>query len=216
MRLGGGSDTCPPVNMLGSLELSLKGEPIVKSRSEIWLSVLEDLGNSSSVSTLEDALYVRSRVRAEGDTFFQVTLPQFAKDLEKALAAECVSPDLFVGFQRSSQRVNYLTYEGVFHWKSKKFRWGLPLFLSGFTRRLFMEPEELMDKGLMGPLSEQPSLPLALPSSEEDADAMADSVFAVRQLCLLFSKEKADAPAKAKQRAITQYLEVDKELDRPL
>jgi hypothetical protein len=202
--------------MLGSLELSLKGEPIVKSRSEIWLSVLEDLGNASSVSTHEDALYVRSRVAAEGDTFFQVTLPQFAKDLEQALAAECVSPDLFVGYQRGLVRVNYLTTVDAFHWKSKKFRWGLPLFLSGFTRRLFMEPDELLEKGLIGPLSKQPSLPLAQPSSEDDADAMADSVFAVRQLCLLFSKEKADAPAKAQQRAIAQYIQVDKELDRPL
>lgn len=188
----------------------------MKSRSEIWLRVLEDLGNVSSVSTRDDALYVRDRVAAEGDTFFQVTLPQFAKDLEMALAAESVSPDLFTGYQRRLVKVNYLTHEDVWHWKVKKFRWGLPLFLSGFTRRLFMEPDELLEKGLIGPLSQQPLLPLAQPSSEDDADAMADSVFAVRQLCLLFSKEKTDAPAKAKQRAITQYIQVDKELDRPL
>lgn len=188
----------------------------MKSRCEIWLSVLEDLGNACSVSIHEDALYVRTRVSAEGDTFFTVTLPQFAKDLEQALAAECVSPDLFVGYQRGMSRVNYLTTEDAWQWKSKKFRWGLPLFLSGFTRKLFMEPDELLEKGLIGPLSKQPSLPLALPSSEDDADVMADSVFAVRQLCLLFSKEKAKAPAKAEQRAIAQYIQVDKELDRPL
>lgn len=188
----------------------------MKSRSDIWLSVLEDLGNACSVSTHDDARYVRRRVAAEGDSFFTVTLPKFAKDLEQALALEYVSPEAFEGYQRSLQTVKVLSFPDAWTWESKRLRWGLPLFLSGFTRQLFMEPDELLDEGLIGPLSKQPCLPLALPSSEDMADRMADSVFAVRQLCLLFSKEKTLAPEGAARRALQQYVSVDKELDAPL
>lgn len=188
----------------------------MKSRSDIWLSVLEDLGNACSVSTQDDASYMRRRVQAEGDSFFTVTLPQFAKDLEEALALEYVSPEAFTGYQRKQEQIAYLTHDGAWHWKHKKFRWGLPLFLSGFTRQLFLEPSELQSEGLIGPLSKQPNLPLVVPSSEEMADVMADSVFAVRQLCLLFSKEKDLAPEGALRKAVQQYKTVDKELDAPL
>lgn len=189
---------------------------MVKNRSDIWLSVLEDLGNACSVSTRDDAKYMHRRVSAEGDSFFTVTLPQFGKDLEKALSEESVSAKSFVGFRRRPVDVKFLTFDSAPQWHSKRVPWGLPLFLGGFTRRLFMEPDELVDLGLIGPLSKQPALPAALPSSEETADGMADSVFAVRQLCALFSKEKAQAPARAEKLAIARYIEVDKELDRPL
>lgn len=207
----------------------------MKNRSEIWLSVLEDLGNTCSVSTREDAQYVRTRVSAEGDSFFTVTLPQFGKDLEKALATGELSSDMFVGFGRRSLELDVLLSPGSsdYNSKSKKMRWGVPLFLSGFTRRLFMEPDEwyrLLNEGIDSEgidgtsnskaaypyILHQPPCVLVSPSSEAEADRMADAIFSVRQLCALFSKEKAPAPAKAEKRAIDSYVEVDKELDRPL
>lgn len=189
---------------------------MVKSRSDIWLSVLEDLGNTCSVSTRDDADYLRHRVSAEGDSFFTVTLPQFAKDLERSLADGFVSRESFVGFRRGTHHVQFLVWEDAPTWKSKKMHWGLPLFLGGFTRRLFMDIDELYREGLLGPLSKQPVIPMCLPSSEEEADQMADAVFAVRQLCLLFSKEKNQAPPAAEKRAVSRYVDVDEELDRPL
>lgn len=204
----------------------------MKNRSEIWLSVLEDLGNTCSVSTREDALYVQTRVSAEGDSFFTVTLPQFAKDLEKSLATGELSSDSFVGFGRRTLELDVLLSPGSsdFNLKTKKMHWGVPLFLSGFTRRLFMEPDEwykMLNNGLdeNGDMPEhrvfpyilhQPPCVLVSPSSEEEADRMADAIFSVRQLCALFSKEKSPAPAKAEKRAIDGYVQVDKELDRPL
>lgn len=205
----------------------------MKNRSEIWLSVLEDLGNTCSVSTREDAQYVRSRVSAEGDSFFTVTLPQFGKDLERALATGELSSDMFVGFGRRSLELDVLLSPGSadFNTKSKKMHWGVPLFLSGFTRRLFMEPDEWFKmlnnadyshedfddpRPVVPYILHQPSCLLVSPSSEEDADRMADAIFSVRQLCALFSKEKSPAPAKAEKRAIDSYVQVDKELDRPL
>ena len=204
----------------------------MKNRSEIWLSVLEDLGNTCSVSTHEDAQYVRSRVSAEGDSFFTVTLPQFGKDLERALSTGELSSDMFVGFGRRSLKLDVLLSPGSsdFNTKSKKMHWGVPLFLSGFTSRLFMEPDEwykMLNNGLDGAswnydssvypyILHQPPCVLLSPSSEGEADRMADAIFSVRQLCALFSKEKAPAPAKAEKRAIDSYVQVDKELDLPL
>lgn len=214
----------------------------MKNRSEIWLSVLEDLGNTCSVSTRDDADYLRGRVSAEGDSFLTVTLPQFGKDLERALSTGELSSDMFVGFRRRTLRLDVLLSPGSadYNVKSKKMHWGVPLFLSGFTRRLFMEPDEWygmlnngIDEGVspgshsVGPweasqrtvypyILHQPPCVLTSPSSEEEADRMADAIFSVRQLCGLFAKEKAPAPAKAEKRAIESYVKVDEELDRPL
>lgn len=206
----------------------------MKNRSEIWLSVLEDLGSACSVSTHEDALYVRDRVSAEGDSFFTVTLPQFGKDLEMALSAEELSPTLFEGFARRRLNIEVKLAVGgaEANVKPKKMAWGVPLFLSGFTRRLFMEPDEVYamirngesSLGMNIPwndltypvVTSRPPCYLLNPSSEEQADGMADAVFAVRQLCALFSKEKAPAPAKAESKAINSYVKVDAELDIPL
>lgn len=206
----------------------------MKNRSEIWLSVLEDLGDTCSVSTLEDALYVRDRVSAEGDSFFTVTLPQFGKELERALAAEELFPGQFPGFARRRLTIEVKLGPGdaLFNTKPKKMPWGVPLFLSGFTRRLFMEPDETFrivremeeNDAAVKPYHysyptigrTSPSCYLLNPSSEEQADDMADAVFAIRQLCSLFSKEKQQAPAKAERKAIDSYIKVDAELDRPL
>lgn len=194
----------------------------MKNRSEIWLSVLEDLGDTCSVSTREDAHYVRSRVSAEGDSFFTVTLPQFAKDLEMALSTGELSSDLFAGFGRRTLKLDVQLSPGSadFNVKSKKMPWGVPLFLSGFTRRLFMEPDEwykdLWAHKMYPYVLNQPPCLLVSPSSEEEADIMADAIFSVRQLCGLFAKEKLGASAEAEKRAVESYVKVDKELDRPL
>jgi hypothetical protein len=196
----------------------------MKSRSEIWLSVLEDLGDMCSVSTHDDAAYARRRVAAEGDGFFTITLPKFAKDLEMALSDSVLDSELFEGYARRRITLPVQLAVGTPAWnvKSKKMPWGLPLFLGGFLSKLFLEPHEWMPSGVD---SEEPFFPLMTtqppcllrdPSSEEHADEMAAAIFAIRQLSALFSKEKAPAPAKAERAAIESYVQVDKELDIPL
>jgi hypothetical protein len=179
----------------------------VKSRSEIWLSVLEDLGDMCSVSTQADAEYMRRRVAAEGDGFFTVTLPSFGKQFERAVADEVLSVDAFKGFKRRKVMVN--TIQGG----TESFTTlpsGVPQFLGGFMEKLFGMPDVPVFFPSYSPCLHGDGEPTI------NLEAQADAVFAIRQLCLLFSKEKAMAPAMAQRAAIRQYIEVDQELDGPL
>lgn len=96
--------------------------------------------------------------------------------------------------------------------------WGIPLFLQGFLQQIFWEPRWTFHRTECNMTPDRPSLdlPMIQPSSEGQIASMASAVFAVRQLTLLFSKEKALSPDKANKSAIRRYVEVDEELDRPL
>lgn len=189
----------------------------MKSRSEIWLSVLEDLGDMCSVSTQADAETMRRRVAAEGDGFLTITLPQFGKQFERALAEERLSHDAFPGFRRRSIGVLVSTSTSGDVVLRKKARWGIPEFLGGFTEKLFKHPDVSMSE-YQFTLADRPGIdiPLCYPPQGAGMAEMAEAVFAVRQLCALFSKEKAMAPVMAQRAALRQYIEVDQELDRPL
>jgi hypothetical protein len=112
----------------------------MRSRSEIWLSALKELGAQCSVDTTRDALTVARRVEHEGDTFFKVTLPQFGKDLERSLSNEGIPIDAFCGWARRDHMVTVVwtddddpDWRGVKH---KKYRHGLPKFVGGFMDRV--------------------------------------------------------------------------------
>jgi hypothetical protein len=204
--------------MARTLVNPLEGGREMKSRSEIWLSVLEDLGDLCSVSTRADAETMRRRVESEGDSFFTITLPLYGKQLERALAGERLPHDGFVGWKRQRMVVDVLVDRTSDVTSTVMAPWGVPLFLGGFMEQIFEEPRWTMHQSevtnhLGGPSVD---LPMRDASSEVIAAEMATAVYAVRQLTLLFSKEKALAPAKAQRRAIRQYIEVDQELDRPL
>jgi hypothetical protein len=190
----------------------------MKSRSEIWLSVLEDLEGICSVSTHGDAETMRRRVASEGDGFFTVTLPLFGKELERALANECLTHDSFVGWARRPMTIDVIIDRANDVVVPTKRPWGIPLFLQGFLQEIFWEPRWTLHQSECNTISDRSSLtlPMIRPSSEAKIASMASAVFAVRQLTLLFSKEKALSPEKANRKAIRQYIEVDKELDRPL
>jgi hypothetical protein len=195
----------------------LRRWPEVKSRSEIWLSVLEDLGDMCSVSTHDDAETLRRRVAAEGDGFLTVTLPSFGKEFERALAEERLSHDAFRGFRRRviTVQVSEPGRSDVF--LPRRARWGVPEFLGGFTEKLFKHLDVSMPTREFY-LPDRPGIdiPLCYPPQGAGMAEMAEAVFAVRQLCALFSKEKSMAPLAAQRAAIRQYIEVDQELDRPL
>ncbi len=72
----------------------------MKNRFELWQVALEELGARCSVSTAGDVNTVVARMKHEGDAFFDITLPKFGKDFERALAHSGVTEGLFVGWKR--------------------------------------------------------------------------------------------------------------------
>lgn len=190
----------------------------MKSRSEIWLSVLEDLEDICSVSTHGDAETMHHRVASEGDGFFTVTLPLFGKELERALANERLTHDAFTGWKRRPMTVDMIVDRSQDIVSTIQRPWGIPLFLQGFLQQIFWEPRWTFHQVECNMTPTRPSLdlPMIQASSEARIASMASAVFAVRQLTLLFSKEKALSPDKANKAAVRRYVEVDEELDSPL
>jgi len=83
---------------------------------------------TADVSDYRDLLTIRSRVKHEGLSFLTITLPQFAKDLEKGLAARRIDSNLFAGFVRSGRRA-------------------IPAFMQGMLSQLFdIETGELLNE----------------------------------------------------------------------
>lgn len=80
--------------------------------------VLEESGTMCGIDTSRDVETLRDRVKNEGDSFLTITLPQFSKDLQRALADGEVSP-------------------GMFHNFSKKRNSLIPVFLQGFMEIIF-------------------------------------------------------------------------------
>jgi hypothetical protein len=88
----------------------------MKDLMMLWTKLAEELGEQCGVSTALDVRTVEGRIKSQGWSFMTITLPSFAKDLERALAEERVSSALFAGFQR---------------------REGTPKFLGGFLDLIF-------------------------------------------------------------------------------
>jgi len=83
-------------------------EGSMKSLLLFWRNVLDELGTWCSVSTSEDWKSINRRFEHEGDEFLTITLPEFAKDLERALAQRQVSPDLFRFFKKRQKSPIFL------------------------------------------------------------------------------------------------------------
>lgn len=188
----------------------------MKSRSEIWLSALEELGALCSVSTTRDGVTVTRRVENEGESFFTRTLPSYAKDLERSLDAGSIPTWLFSSWARRQLDVT-VEYDGA---GSKVKKWtahGAPKFLGGFMDIVFdsmpvMNDEEylrLSSSGLLAP-------PMRSTSDDADVARMASAIFAMRQLCLMFSKERDLCSDELVDAAIEKYVLLDDTLTHPL
>lgn len=79
--------------------------------------VLYDIESWCCTSTDRDRKTIASRIEHEGLSFLTITLPNFGRDLQKALDQGFVSDELFLGFSRDSA--------------------GLPRFLGGFLQSVF-------------------------------------------------------------------------------
>lgn len=189
----------------------------MKSRSEIWLCALNELGAQCSVSTLRDAETLAQRVAREGDTFFKVTLPTFGKDLELSLALRRIPPDLFTGFKRR-KRVVILTDDDGSPLESVKRAGGNPQFLGGFLDLVFCDVPSVNFDDYGRTVAEDPSRldPFMRNFSAQEVFRAADAITAIRQLCLMFGKEKEMCSPPRVAAAVSEFIETDKELDAPL
>nr|QDH87158.1 MAG: RNA-dependent RNA polymerase [Leviviridae sp.] len=132
----------------------------MKSHMILWQVLLRELGSWCDTSTSLDIKTVEARFEHEGFSFFTITLPTFARDLERALDRGQVDHDL---------------------WSSFHFAGGLPRFLGGFLDQVFDRKS--------GRLLPTPSIEaifairqaclffkkIALPCSEERVDAAMEA-----------------------------------------
>lgn len=191
----------------------------MKSRRAIWASVAQDVATKCSVMTARDVETVTARVAAEGETFFMVTLPQFAKDLERSLEATLIEPSAFTGFSR---RLRTITVGGT---KGKKLHHGTPKFLGGLMHVLFDDTYEVdwdeyyqlqrasVDADIPLPYLFPPML--RVPRDNEEEERMAEAIMAIRQLCLMFSKEREVCSDENVTLAIEGYKSTDEALMLP-
>jgi len=186
----------------------------MKSRSELWIAALEEFGAVCPASTAADIKTMSRRVEHEGDSFFTVTLPSYARDLEEALSRGGISTDLFSGFSRA--QFNVLVGN-----KMKKFpHAGVPMFLGGFmdivfssTWRMTWDEYSAYQSAGVRPVPLMRSFP-----EDDDAEiaTVAYAIYAMRQLCLMFSKEKELCSDNLVEKAIQEYVTLDGNLTAPL
>lgn len=188
----------------------------MKSRSELWLSTLDELGVLCSVDTAHDRDTVVSRIKNEGESFFTTTLPLYAKDLERSLAQGCVLGEQFEGFKR--RRLSVVVQHRGAGKKAKKHFSGVPEFLGGFMDLIFDSTTEMNDwwYSELIDLGVQPPTPMRRTQDDADVARMATAIWAIRQLCLMFSKEKSLCSDDLIERSINAYVTHDMDLMRPL
>jgi len=88
----------------------------MKSLMLLWRDVAQDMGDRCNASTTRDLDTVSRRFEHEGISFLTITLPDFGRDFDEALAEGKVAHAHFAGFRR---------------------RGGLPVFLRGFLELVF-------------------------------------------------------------------------------
>lgn len=75
----------------------------VKRCLTLLSAMCQDIGLACSTSMERDLMTIRSRSEHEGQSFFTITLPTFAKAFELALEKGRIAPDLFAGFKAASK-----------------------------------------------------------------------------------------------------------------
>lgn len=83
--------------------------------------VLADVSTMCNTSMVRDLKTIRSRIKAEGLSFFTITLPTFAKGFERCLELGYIDPTLFPAFSKEGARSKGL----------------IPKFLSGIVSMVF-------------------------------------------------------------------------------
>jgi len=195
----------------------------MKSRSEIWLRALEELGAQCSVDTTRDAETLARRVAREGDTFFKVALPAFGKDFEMSLSEGSIPTTAFAGFARRVRLIHIVDGNDT-KVRTIKQSGGIPKFLGGFLELLFSDELVTTEEDILAAQADLGVTNFVFPTflrlnslgDETVGEAqMADAVYAIRQLCHMFGKEKELCSDARIEQAVTSYVETDEELELP-
>lgn len=141
----------------------------MKSLENLWSELARELASMCHTSAEHDIATVVRRVESEGLSFLTITLPAFAKDIERCLEQGKFSDEACLGFSRDKS--------------------GLPRFLGGFLHCLFN----------------------ADGAAQSPCDATVDSLFAVRQLCYLYSKIEVKCTDARNLKTIAAYKTADQE-----
>lgn len=75
---------------------------------DLLQALLKDCGDMCLTETSRDFLEIERRVQHEGLSFLTITLPNFAKDFEKALEQGFMSTDLFCGWRKRQHLPEFL------------------------------------------------------------------------------------------------------------
>lgn len=89
----------------------------MKSLENLWSELAREMAGMCHTSADRDIATVASRVEHEGISFLTITLPSFAKDIERCLSIGKFDDEACLGFSRDKS--------------------GLPRFLGGFLRQMF-------------------------------------------------------------------------------
>lgn len=96
----------------------------MKSLLTLHLATLRSVAQHCSTGVVRDVSYLTARWEEEGDSFLTITLPRFAKTLERALDAGVWPDHEPLGFKRLK---------------------GLPVFMRGFLIRIFHDDGRLLE-----------------------------------------------------------------------
>jgi hypothetical protein len=155
----------------------------VKRLTSLLQYVLADAGTWCRTSADRDLKEITARVEHEGESFLTITLPNFGKEFERALDRGEVSPSSFPGFEKRGR---------------------LPLLLGGFVENVFNRDTGVLLDGLL----EDNDLSL----ESEQFVAFINSIRAVRQITLMFSKLNEPTSPRRERRAILDYLMCEEEV----
>ncbi len=165
----------------------------MKSLIELWHVVLEDLGQRCGAEgTAHDFSTVVSRAEQEGVSFLTMTLPDFGKSFERALENGRANSLLFPGWKTIPSHSVSCSCKSHEEWNWDMVSvWAQPIprFLSGFMGKVFCPAT--------GVLLDEPDL---------------ESVFAIRQLTLMFGKILLPCSDARRRAAFRQYIECEQEI----
>jgi hypothetical protein len=162
----------------------------LKSNVSDYLELVESIYKDASakctadVSDLRDLDTIRSRVENEGLSFLTITLPQFCRDFERALANGGIDPTLFPFWKRRRSAMS-------------------PVFLQGFIDQVFD-----FETGKVIRHEEPPS------NDGELSSDIPTVIESVRQICLTFKKVEMECTPERVQAALDSFVTIEQSLQQ--
>jgi hypothetical protein len=143
---------------------------------------------TADVSDLRDLDTLRSRVENEGISFLTISLPQFARDFERALTIGQIDSTLFIGWRRIIL--------------STGKRGSIPAFLQGMISRIFdRETGRINEHEVHTPNNWD---------ARSDYPTIVDSV---RQICLTFKKVEIDCTPERVSAALQSFISTERSFE---